>query len=70
MIVNTHQAGHAKYSLIPHFRITTHRHRKCPYCRGSVYRERREGFLKLSVLVALRPYRCIACDKLHFGFPF
>jgi len=60
----------AELFLLDSLRLTTHHHRHCPFCHGTVYRERRIGFWKLSILLALRPYRCEACDKVHFGFCF
>jgi DNA-directed RNA polymerase subunit RPC12/RpoP len=50
--------------------LTTHRQRRCPYCQGDVYREKRKGFAHLSLALAVRPYRCADCDRLHYGFCF
>ena len=50
--------------------LTTHRHRRCPYCHGEVYREKRRGLAKLTLVLAVRPYRCADCDRLHYGFCF
>ena len=60
--------GHTRSGLP--FALTTHRHRRCPYCQGEVYRERRRGLAKLTLLLAVRPYRCSDCDELHYGFCF
>jgi hypothetical protein len=56
--------------LLERWRLTTHRHRCCPFCHGTVYRERRKGLQKLTTLLAMRIYRCESCDKLHYGFSF
>jgi hypothetical protein len=56
--------------LLEWLRLTTHRHRCCPFCHGTVYRERRKGFQRLTTLFAMRAYRCESCDKLHYGFSF
>jgi hypothetical protein len=50
--------------------LTTHHHRRCPYCHGEVYREKREGLAKLTLAIAIRPYRCNYCNRLHYGFCF
>jgi hypothetical protein len=34
--------------------FTTHDHRRCPYCRGEVYRERRKGLSNLTLVLAVR----------------
>ena len=60
--------GAAEMRLLDNLKLTTHRSRHCPFCRGRVYRERRTGLGKLTLLVGLRPYRCEACDKVHYGF--
>ena len=50
--------------------LTTHRQRRCPYCHGGVYREKRKGLSHLTLALAVRPYRCTDCDRLHYGFCF
>jgi hypothetical protein len=50
--------------------LTTHHHRRCPYCHGAVYREKRKGLSKLTFVLSVRPYRCVDCDRLHYGFCF
>ena len=59
-----------EFRLRRYLHLTTHRHRRCPYCGGKVRREKVNGFMALMILVALRPYRCVDCDKLHYGFCF
>ena len=46
------------------------RHRRCPYCHGAVRREKRKGLSNLTLMLAIRPYRCVDCDRLHYGFCF
>jgi uncharacterized protein with PIN domain len=60
--------GHTPSELL--FALTTHRHRRCPYCQGKVYREKRRGVAKLTFMLAIRPYRCVDCDRQHYGFCF
>lgn len=60
----------AEFLLMDKFKITVHKHRCCPFCNGTVYREKRKGFLRLMILFAMRPYRCESCDRLHYGFSF
>jgi len=62
--------GTAELFLLDNLKLTTHRTRHCPFCRGKVYWEKRTGFGKLVMLVGLRPYRCEECDKVHYGFYF
>jgi hypothetical protein len=62
--------GTAELFLLDNLRLTTHHNRQCPFCHGRVYRERRSGYRILTILIALRPYRCQACDKVHYGFCF
>jgi hypothetical protein len=51
--------------------FSTHGNRRCPQClSGSVYRERCEGFQKLTSKIGIRPYRCLKCDHLHYGFAY
>ncbi|MFB3920723.1 MAG: hypothetical protein ACE145_03330 [Terriglobia bacterium] len=50
--------------------MATHR---CPYCRFQfVHRSRRRGFREKVLLraLSLRPYRCGACGRRHYGFAF
>jgi len=60
--------GHSLSGLL--FGLTTHKHRRCPYCHGEVYREKRGGLAKLTLMLGIRPYRCADCDRLHYGFRF
>jgi len=62
--------SNAELLLLGNLHLTTHHTRQCPFCHGKVYREKRAGFSKLAIVLALRPYRCEACDKLHYGFCF
>jgi hypothetical protein len=60
----------AELFLSDRLKLTTHKHRYCPFCHGKVCRERRKGFLKLTILFGIRLYRCESCDRLHYGFCF
>ena len=60
--------GHTTPVLLSTF--TTHHHRRCPYRRGKVYRERRKGPSNLTLVLAVRQYRCADCDMLHYRFCF
>jgi hypothetical protein len=62
--------GNAELFLLDILRLTTHHNRRCPFCHGTVYRERPSGLRKFTILFGLRPYRCEACDKVHYGFRF
>lgn len=47
--------------------------RDCPACRSSVVRRsRRRGLFERIVLPLLlrRPYRCLDCDRRHYGSVF
>jgi hypothetical protein len=44
--------------------------RVCPFCRSAdVRRSKRRGFFELYLLrlVLLRPFRCMECDRRHYG---
>jgi hypothetical protein len=57
--------------LVQRLGFSTHGNRRCPQClSGSVYRERCEGFQKLTSKFGIRPYRCLKCDHLHYGFAY
>lgn len=62
--------GTAELFLLNNLRLTTHHHRRCPFCHGTVYRESLSGFWRLTILFGFRPYRCEVCDKVHYGFRF
>ena len=64
------QLNATEFFLLERLRLTTHKHRYCPFCHGRVYRERRKGLQKLAMLFAMRLYRCESCDRLHYGFSF
>jgi DNA-directed RNA polymerase subunit RPC12/RpoP len=58
-------------SALRKLKISTHAHRHCPHCHSRrVCRERRRGVEKLISILGIRLYRCIGCDRLHFGFSF
>ena len=42
----------------------------CPYCGSpDIFRSRRRSFGEYCLtLLSLRPYRCIRCDRRHFGY--
>jgi hypothetical protein len=65
------QPNVAPSPLIQRLKLSTRGHRRCPYCfSGRVYRERCEGFQKLTSMLGIRPHRCLKCDRLHYGFAY
>jgi len=61
----------APLPFIQRLGLSTRSHRRCPYCSsGRVYRERAEGFQKLTTFIGVRPYRCLKCDRLHYGLAY
>ena len=56
-------------TVLRKLKFSTHAHRVGPHCHSRrVCREKRHGVEKLISHLGLRPYRCIGCDRLHFGF--
>ena len=38
--------------------------------RGMIDADLGGGIIKLTLVLAVRPYRCAGCDRLHYGFCF
>jgi len=71
--VETHKIQNQtpQVSIVQRLKLSTRNHRRCPHCfSGRVYRERCEGIQKLTSMVGVRPYRCLKCDRLHYGFAY
>jgi hypothetical protein len=71
MMITHSQMERPASSFIRKLGLSTHSHRSCPYCHShGVYRESRKGFVWGLSALGLRPYRCLDCDRVHFGFCF
>ncbi len=63
---------HDSSNLFPWLGLRLSGARRCPYCNGhSINRESRRGLWQRAIcaVMAVRPYRCNGCDRIHYARP-